>query len=80
MREYLPNQQAKQKWTEVRRNLQEGEVVLILDPNVPRGTRPTARVEKAYAGDIKGSIQETHHQDRASGDGLVEWETGTVMS
>ena len=50
VRQYLPTLQARRKWTEVRRNLQEGEVVLLLDPNVPRGTWPTARVEKTYPG------------------------------
>ena len=47
---YLPTLQARRKWTEVRRNLQEGEVVLLLDPNVPRGPWPMARVEKTYPG------------------------------
>ena len=50
MRGYLPTLQARHKWTEVRRNLQEGEVVLLLDPHAPRGTWPMARVEKTYPG------------------------------
>ena len=50
VREYLPSLQARQKWTEASQNLQEGEVVLLLDPSVPRGTWPMARVERAYPG------------------------------
>ena len=40
IREYLPSLQARQKWTEKSRNLREGEMVLIVEPSVPRGSWP----------------------------------------
>ncbi|XP_043244107.1 uncharacterized protein LOC122392847 [Amphibalanus amphitrite] len=50
LREYLPTLQVRQKWTEARQNLREGEVVLLLDPSAPRGNWPMARVERTYPG------------------------------
>ena len=51
IREYLPSLQARQKWTEKSRNLRVGEMVLIADPSVPRGSWPLARVTRVFPGD-----------------------------
>ena len=50
MREYLPTLQGRQKWTEPSDNLREGETVLVVDHNTPRGCWPLARVTKTYPG------------------------------
>ena len=36
VREYLPTLQLRQKWLRPQRNLQNGDVVLIMDENTPR--------------------------------------------
>ena len=50
IREYLPSLQARQKWSEKSSNLREGEMVLIADSSVPRGSWPLARVTRAFPG------------------------------
>ncbi|XP_043219274.1 uncharacterized protein LOC122380292 [Amphibalanus amphitrite] len=50
IREYLPSLQTRQKWTEMSRNLHEGEMVLIADPSVPRGSWPLGRVARTFPG------------------------------
>ena len=50
IREYLPTLQGRQKWTEQAENLREGELVLLVDPNAPRGLWPLARVTKTFPG------------------------------
>lgn len=40
VREYLPLLQERQKWHEIKRNLQIGDVVLIVDSNSPRNSWP----------------------------------------
>ncbi|XP_061919404.1 uncharacterized protein LOC133660184 isoform X1 [Entelurus aequoreus] len=36
--------QERQKWTQVRNNLQPGDVVLVVDPTAPRGSWPLGRI------------------------------------
>ncbi|XP_061919407.1 uncharacterized protein LOC133660184 isoform X3 [Entelurus aequoreus] len=43
-REYLALLQERQKWTQVRNNLQPGDVVLVVDPTAPRGSWPLGRI------------------------------------
>lgn len=50
IRQYLPSLQARQKWTEKTRNLRAGEMVLIADSSVPRGSWPLARVTRTFPG------------------------------
>lgn len=45
-REYLPSLIVRPKWTSESRNLEEGDVVLIMEPNVARDHWPLARVVK----------------------------------
>ena len=44
MREYVPRLMERSKWTQQRRNLQVGDIVLILDPATPRGNWPLGRI------------------------------------
>ena len=43
-REYLPTLQQRKKWNLPRRNLREGDLVLLADETYPRGKWPLARV------------------------------------
>ncbi|XP_043203646.1 uncharacterized protein LOC122371409 [Amphibalanus amphitrite] len=43
-REYLPALQARQRWRHGARNLQVGDIVLLVESGAPRGTWPLARV------------------------------------
>ncbi|KAL2092716.1 hypothetical protein ACEWY4_012514 [Coilia grayii] len=43
-KEYLLLLQERQKWMDVKRNLNVGDIVLVVDPTAPRGSWPLARV------------------------------------
>ncbi|XP_059825131.1 uncharacterized protein LOC132393752 [Hypanus sabinus] len=45
---YLPLLQQRQKWTEPRRNLQVGDLVLLRDKQVARNSWPTARITATF--------------------------------
>ena len=47
-REFLHTLQLRQKWMGPRRNLQQGDVVIISNDNLPRNMWQIARVEEAY--------------------------------
>ena len=49
-REYLPNLQARSKWTTQTKNLQEGDVVVIMEDNAPRGHWPLGRILQTLPG------------------------------
>ena len=49
-REVLPTMTVAQKWHEERRNLQVGDVVLIVDWSAPRGQWPLGRVVEVFYG------------------------------
>ena len=38
------------KWTEVVKDLKEGDVVLVFDKNLPRGRWPLGRIVETYPG------------------------------
>jgi transposase InsO family protein len=48
LREYLPQLQERTKWNRPRRNIAVGDIVLVVDKNVWRGTWPLARVLEVY--------------------------------
>ena len=50
MKEYLPILQERQKWQKSRRNLTEGDIVLIVQQNTPRGDWPLGRVIEVNRG------------------------------
>ncbi len=45
--EYLQLLQKRQKWTNVRKNFNVGDIVLVVDPTAPRGSWPLGRVLEA---------------------------------
>ena len=47
-REYLPTLQQRQKWFQQSRNLQVGDVVLIIDDSAPRSSWPMGLVQEVY--------------------------------
>ena len=51
IKEYLPLLQPRNKWTEVRPDLQEGDVVLVQNPAAPRGEWPLGRVTRTFKGE-----------------------------
>ena len=50
LKEYLPLLQVRQKWLKTQRNLNVDDLVLMSDPNSPRGKWPLARVTNVYPG------------------------------
>ena len=48
-KEYLQLQQSRQKWTEAKRNLVVGDIVLMQEENTSRGEWPMARVVETHA-------------------------------
>ena len=49
-REYLPSLLARSKWQVERRNLQVGDVVLMLEDSAPRGFWPLSRITNVFPG------------------------------
>ena len=49
-REYVPTLASRQKWLRKMRNLHEGDVVLMVETDSPRGFWPLARVVKVFPG------------------------------
>ena len=56
LREYLPALQQRQRWLHPERNLQVGDVVLIVDDTAPRCSWQMGRVEETHPGD-KGLVR-----------------------
>ena len=50
LKEYIPLLTTRNKWTEEVRNLQVGDLVLVVEPNVSRGMWPTGRVLRTIPG------------------------------
>ena len=51
LREWLPGLSARKRWLRERRNVQTGEVVLLISSDTPRGSWPMGRVVEVYPGD-----------------------------
>lgn len=51
LREYVPSLTERRKWRRDAPNLAEGDVVLVVDENSPRGRWPLGRVVRALPGD-----------------------------
>jgi hypothetical protein len=45
LREFLPAVNSRKKWTEEKKDIEVGNIVICIDPNLPRGTWPLGRVE-----------------------------------
>lgn len=50
MREYLPSLTERQKWLYGQKNLNVGDIVIVIEPDTPRGEWPIARVVKVFTG------------------------------
>jgi len=50
-KEYLSNLQTRQKWTNIKRNFQVGDVVLLKEENIPRNIWPIARIIETFPND-----------------------------
>ena len=48
MKEYLPTLMARPKWTEIVKDLKEGDVILVLESGQPRGQWPLGRIVETY--------------------------------
>ena len=46
--EYLPFLQERQKWLFPQRNVQLGDIVLVVDPSAPRGSWPLGKVQAVF--------------------------------
>ena len=57
VREYLPLLQERQKWFDIKRNLQVGDIVLIVDSNAPRSSWPMGVVHETIP-DSKGLVRQ----------------------
>ena len=56
LREYLPQLQERQKWSQTRRNFTPGDIVMIVDDSAPRNSWPIAKVVETIA-DSKGLVR-----------------------
>jgi hypothetical protein len=45
LREFLPAVNSRKKWTEEKKDIEVGNIVICIDPTLPRGTWPLGRVE-----------------------------------
>ena len=50
IRNYLPSLQERQKWRTDTKELTNGQVVLVVDPQLPRALWPVGTVTETYAG------------------------------
>ena len=50
MREWLPGLNARQKWFQTQRDVQIGDVMLVISPDTSRGNWPLGRVLEVYPG------------------------------
>ena len=50
MQEWLPSLSQRRKWNKENRDLEEGDVVLVISQDTPRGKWPLGRVLKVYPG------------------------------
>jgi hypothetical protein len=53
LREFLPAMNSRKKWTEEKKDIEVGNIVMCIDPNLPRGTWPLGRVEEVLVGPDK---------------------------
>ena len=64
VREYLPTLAKRTKWQAEAKNVREGDVVIIMDHQHPRGLWPKGIVEKAHKGEdgvVRSVIVKTAH-------------------
>ena len=50
MLEWLPGLNTRQKWFQTQRNVEIGDVMLVISPDISRGNWPLGRVLEVYPG------------------------------
>jgi hypothetical protein len=50
IKEYLPSIQLRQKWTKTERNIEVGDIVIVIDENAPRSTWLLGRILETFTG------------------------------
>lgn len=66
MREYLPSLQQRQKWSHADRNFAVGDVVLLLDETLPRGSWPLGRVLEVFPNQSDGLVRSVKLKTKSS--------------
>lgn len=64
-KEYLLLLQERQKWIDVKKNLNIGDIVLVVDPTSPRGSWPLGRVLETRP-DGRGLVRSVKLQTKTS--------------
>lgn len=65
VKEYLPLQQVRQKWTGVKRSLTVGDLVVIIDSTSPWNSWPMGRVMEVFP-DCRGHVRQVRIKTRTS--------------
>ena len=66
LREYLPALQERQKWSRVSRNFAVGDVVLLVDENLPRSSWPLGRILEVFPNQKDGLVRSVRVKTRTS--------------
>ena len=56
-KEYLPSLQKRMKWSESRRNVDAGDLVLVVEDSTPRCSWPLGRVLEIYPNKDDGLVR-----------------------
>jgi len=56
-KEYLPSLQKRMKWSEFRRNVDAGDLVLVVDDSTPRCSWPLGRILETYPNKDDGLVR-----------------------
>ncbi len=63
--EYLPLMQERQKWNVIKKNLKQGDIVLIIDDTAPRNSWPMGRIVNIFP-DKKGIVRQVQVKTKSS--------------
>ena len=66
MREYLPSLQQRQKWSHADRNFSVGDVVLLLDENLPRSSWPLGHILEVFPNQSDGPVRSVKFKTKSS--------------
>jgi len=66
LREYLPALQERQKWSRVSRIFAVGDVVLLVDENLPRSSWPLGRILEVFPNQKDGLVRSVRVKTRTS--------------
>ena len=57
LKEYLPSLRRREKWNQVRKNIEVGDVVLVLQDNASRSSWPLARSIEVHRNQSDGYVR-----------------------